>query len=210
MRPHVSAYLAVALAFAVLTVPRLGGAQASNSLQPPARVDSVLAHRSGIYLTASDFRAARLGHPIDCRTAKHVIDRHTVLRNSYIEVEHEGQHLRHEKRDIFGYRDCDGRDVRFVDGAEYVIVEAGPIYIYTSERIEHQGRPYKRVTVFSFSAAPDSALLPLTVANLKRAYPTERQFHVLIDAAAQRGDDLSAYDDIRKTYRLNLLFAQAR
>ena len=210
MRPHLSAYLAAALALVAITVPRLARAQASGSQQPPARADSVLAHRSGIYLSAADFLAARLEHPIDCRTARHIIDRHTVLRNSYIDVEHEGQHFRHEKRDIFGYRDCDGRDIRFVDGAEYVVVEAGPIYIYTSERIEHQGKPYRRVTIFSFGTAPDSALFPLTVANLKRAYPGERQFQVLIDAAAQRGDDLTAYDEVRKTYRLNLLFAQAR
>ena len=120
------------------------------------------------------------------------------------------QHFRYEKRDTFGYRDCDGRDVRFVDGAEYVVAEAGPIYLYTSERIEHRGRPFKRVTVFYFSVAPDSALFALTVVNLERAYPGEHRFQVLIDAAAQRGDDLTAYDDVRKTYRLNLLFTQAR
>ena len=207
MRPHLSAYLAAALALVVMTVPRRGGAQAGGAHQPP---DTVLAHRSGIYLSAADFRAARLEHPIDCRTARHVIDRHTVRRNSYIDVEHEGQHFRHEKRDIFGYRDCDGRDIRFVDGAEYVVVEAGPIYIYTSERIAHRGRPYGRVTIFSFSAAPDSAVFPLTLANLKQAYSSERQFQLLIDDAAQRGDDLTAYDEVRKTYRLNLLFAQSR
>ena len=209
MRP-LSAYLAAALAFIAMAVPRHGIAQASGSQRPPARADTVLAHRSGLYLSAADFQAARLEHPIDCRTATHVIDRHTVLRNSYIDVEHQGQHFRHEKRDTFGYRDCDGRDVRFVDGAEYLVAEAGPIYLYTSERIEHRGRPYKRVTVFSFSVAPDSALFALTVVNLKRAYPSEHRFQVLIDAAAQRGDDLTAYDDVRKTYRLNLLFTQAR
>ena len=91
-----------------------------------------------------------------------------------------------------------------------MVAEAGPIYLYTSERIEHRGRPYKRVTVFSFSVAPDSALFALTVVNLKRAYSSEHRFQVLIDAAAQRGDDLTAYDDVRKTYRLNLLFTQAR
>ena len=210
MRPHLSAYLAAALAFIAMAIPRHGVAQASGSQQPPARTDTGLDHRSGLYLSAADFQRARLEHPIDCRTARHVIDRHTVLRNSYIDVEHEGQRFRHEKRDIFGYRDCDGRDIRFVEGAEYEVVEAGPVYIYTSERIEHRGRPYKRVTVFSFSVTPDSALLTLTAVNLKRAYPSERRFHVLIDAAAQRGDDLSAYDDVHKTYRINLLFTQAR
>ena len=210
MRPHLSAYLAAALAFIAMAIPRHGVAQASGSQQPPARTDTGLDHRSGLYLSAADFQRARLEHPIDCRTARHVIDRHTVLRNSYIDVEHEGQRFRHEKRDIFGYRDCDGRDIRFVEGAEYEVVEAGPVYIYTSERIEHRGRPYKRVTVFSFSVTPDSALLTLTAVNLKRAYPSERRFPVLIDAAAQRGDDLSAYDDVHKTYRINLLFTQAR
>ena len=93
MRP-LSAYLAAALAFIAMAVPRHGIAQASGSQRPPARADTVLAHRSGLYLSAADFQAARLEHPIDCRTATHVIDRHTVLRNSYIDVEHQGQHFR--------------------------------------------------------------------------------------------------------------------
>jgi hypothetical protein len=210
MRLHFSACLAAALTLLASAVPRLGVAQDGGAQQPPARADALLAHRSGISLSAADFQAARLEHPIDCRTARHVIDRHTVLRNSYIDVEHDGQQFRREKRDIFGYRDCDGRDVRFVDGAEYVVVEAGPIYLYTNERIEHQGRPYKRVTVFSFSVAPDSALRALTVVNIKRAYPGVPRFLVLIDAAAQRGENLTSYDDVRKTYRINLLFTQAR
>lgn len=210
MRPHLSAYLATALAIIAMTIPRHGVAQASGAQQPPARTDTGLAHRSGIYLSGADFRAARLEHPIDCRTAKHVIDRHTVLRNSYIDVEHEGQHFRHEKRDIFGYRDCDGRDIRFVEGASTRLWKRGRSTSTPASASSNQGRPYKRVTEFSFSAAPDSALLPLTLANLKRAYPSERQFQALIDAASQRGDDLTAYDDVRKTYRLNLLFTQAR
>jgi len=164
---------------------------------------------SGLYLSAAAYSAGTLEHAIDCRSAERVIDRHTFLGRPYVDVLHGGTHYRHDKSDIFGYRDCKGHDVRFFNGAEYDVAEAGPIVIYTSERTVPDVKGTKRVTEYSFSQTPVSPVVALTKANIEREYPDVHQFHHLIDMNGSSDGALAEYDSAAKTFRVNALYRQS-
>ena len=165
---------------------------------------------SGVYLSAQDYRHAVLQHVVDCRTESHKIDVHDFLNKPYIDVDHQGQHLRHNKVDIFGFRDCNGHEVRFVQNHQYEIVEPGVIYVYSASGSVLQGKSLKIVLAYYFSTSPETAVLALTKDNLKHAYPENHHFHDALDLAFPNGEDASAYDRFHKTFRVNHLFAQSK
>ena len=181
----------------------------SSTLQAQTAPARPLPSESGLYLSAAAYSAGTLEHAIDCRTAEHVIDRHTFLGKPYVDVVHEGKNYRHNKSDIFGYRDCKGHDVRFFEKVEYEIAGAGPIVIYTSERTVPDVKAIKRVTEVSFSQTPASPVLALTKAHLAREYPEAHQFHHLIDMNASGDAELAAYDSAAKTFKVNALYRQS-
>lgn len=168
-----------------------------------------LPSESGLYLSAAAYSAGTLEHAIDCRTTEHAIDRHTFLGKPYVDVEHGGAHYRHNKSDIFGYRDCKGHDVRFFEKSEYEIAEAGPIVIYTMQRIVPDVKGVKRVTDWWFSETPASPVLALTKANFARAYSDAHQFHHLIDMNFSDNAALAVYDSAAKTFKINALYRQS-
>ena len=180
----------------------------SSTLQAQTAPARPLSSESGLYLSAAAYSAGTLEHPIDCRTREHVIDRHTFLGKPYVDVIHEGKNYRHNKSDIFGYRDCKGHDVRFFEKVEYEVAEAGPIVIYTSERTVPYGKGVKRVTEYSFSQTPASPVIALTKAHLAREYPEAHQFHHLIDMNTPGDVALAAYDSAAKTFKVNALYRQ--
>ena len=181
----------------------------STALEAQTAPARPLPSESGLYLSAAAFSAGTLEHSINCRTAEHVIDRHTFLGKPYVDVVHEGKNYRHNKSDIFGYRDCTGHDVRFFEKVEYEIAEPGPIVIYTSERTVPDVKAVKRVNEFSFSQTPASPVLALTKANLERVYPEAHQFHHLVDMNASGDAALAVYDSAAKTFKINALYRQS-
>ena len=165
---------------------------------------------SGIYRSADAYLAGRLELAVDTRTMTHVIDRHTLLNKPYVDVQHDGRTVRYAKKDIFGFRDGEGRDVRFSGNREFTIAEAGPLYLYTSQRVAPDGKRTRTVTQHWFSRTVSSEMLPLTKENLKRAFPEQHGFHHLLDMNFPDAASLSAYDSAAKTFRINALYRQAR
>ena len=165
---------------------------------------------SGIYRSADAYLAGRLDLAVDTRTTTHVIDRHTLLNKPYVDVRHDGRTVRYAKKDIFGFRDGEGRDVRFAGNRELTIAEAGPLYVYTSERAAPDGKRTKTVTQHWLSRTASSEILPLTNENLKRAFSEQRAFHHLLDMNFPDAASLPAYDSAARTFRINALYRQSR
>ena len=165
---------------------------------------------SGIYRTPDAYLAGKLDLAVDTRTATHVIDRHTVLNKPYVDVRHAGKNVRLAKKDIFGFRDGEGRDVRFVGNRELTIVEAGPLFLYTSERVVPDGKRTRAITEYSFSRTVSSEVLPLSKANLKRALPEAHGFHHLLDMTFADDASLSAFDSATMTFKVNALYQQSK
>ncbi len=126
--------------------------------------------KSGIYLTDTAFLNNQLALAIDCDTEKHKIKLNDFFNKPYIEVIHEGKSHKYNKKDIFGFRTCDGKDFRFVNNDHYEILTKDVITIYSITVMANtpSSKIPQEITKYSFSISYKSALIPLTLSNLKK------------------------------------------
>lgn len=164
---------------------------------------------SGIYLTAADYKAGRLTAEGDCGSAEHKLELHDVLNKSYIHVTHGTEKVRYEKKDLFGFRACDGNDYRFTSNLEYRIMEARELYIYT-QRVYRGGKTRHSVTFWYFSKGPEGDILPLKLHDVKQAFPDNRPFHEKLDQAFRKGEELKLYDRTHAMFVVNRLLEETQ
>ena len=160
---------------------------------------------SGIYVTAADYDNRQLTAEGDCGSKAHKLELHDVLNKPYIHVTHEGRRQRYDKDDLFGFRACDGNDYRFASNLEYRIVEARELFIYARETQLTSGKSWRTVIDYSFSVGSGGKVLPLTLDNLKRAFPDNHAFHDSLDEMFGGGQDLALYDQFHKMFKVNRL-----
>lgn len=172
--------------------------------------DSSNAARSGIYRSAESFTKGTLELAIDCRAGTHRIDRHLLLSRPYLDIAHDGVRTRIHKRDIFGFRDCDGSVVRFVEGSEYAILSTGVILMYARSMMVPSGNRegYRIMPVRYFSLAASDTLLPLTREAIKNAFPAHHELHDALDADFRTDDELGAFDGRHGVYRLQRMLTR--
>ena len=170
-----------------------------------ARAQMAPPKTSGVYLTADDYKNARLSFEGDCGSKAHKLELHDVLHKSYIHVTHETEKRRFAKRDLFGFRACDGQDYRFASNLEHRILEARELYIYTREVYVSHGRGRHTVRGYFFSAGAEGPVLALTLENLKKAFPNNQRFRDALDAAFTAKQKLSEYDESQKMFKVNQL-----
>jgi hypothetical protein len=107
---------------------------------------------------------------------------------------------------------ADERPFRVVGNDKYHILDAKELYIYSADRIVRSVITYGRARVqertekaFFFSVGPNGDILPLTIANLKKAVPGNAMFHDHLDMAFNDDSELTAYDDAHKMFKVNHL-----
>ena len=91
---------------------------------------------------------------------------------------------------------------RMVGADRYQIVEAKTLYIYNLNTIVRKGALEK---TWFFSVGANGDVQPLTILNLKNAFPNNHAFHDLLDMAFKHDSDLTRYDDFHKTFKVNRL-----
>jgi len=167
---------------------------------------------SGVYRTAADYKSGKLALQVDCKTEKHRIRLHDFLGTTSIDVIHNGEKNTFQKDSIYGIRDCDGKDFRFVSREEYQILESKSIVLYEKlvAATSTTGKGIHTVKMMYFSLQPDSGLLPLTNANLKKALPDNHKFHDLLDTNFRTDAEVAAYDPTHKLYKVNHLLQTAQ
>lgn len=145
---------------------------------------------------------------INCETEKHHIRLNEFLDKPFIQVKHNGSTHKYEKKDIFGYRECGGKDYRFAGNKHYPILNpAEPILIYRVETKPVAKKPGK--TAYYFSKDASSPVQPLTMANIKAAFPDNHPFHDALDAQIQAEGKLADYDAFHKMFRINHVYQTA-
>jgi len=165
---------------------------------------------SGVYRTAADYEATQLSFQDVCGSGAHKLELHDVLNKPYIDVTHEHEKRRYPKRDLFGFRACDGRDYRFAGNFEYQILEAKALYIYSRESWVSRGKTTYTSRDYYFSVGPEGQILALTLNNLKQAFPDNHRFHDSLDMMFAAGQDLAAYDEFHRMFKVNRLLIASR
>ena len=175
-----------------------------------ATAQMALPKTSGVYLTAADYKEGRVSFEGDCRSKVHKLELHDILNKPYIHVTHQGEKRRYDKRELFGFRACDGGNYRFVSNLEYQILEAKDLYIYVYERCVSHGKGSHADREYYFSVGPDDQVRALTLENLKSAFPDNHRFHDNLDATFGKRKKLSEYDKFDKMFKVNQLLIASR
>jgi hypothetical protein len=161
---------------------------------------------SGIYKTVADFQLGKLSYAINYKTQTHSINDNLMFNNSEVKVKHEGTTYSLKKSDVYGYRDMNGVDFRFVDNKAYKIMTRTKglitLYVYKSQKQGTKGTS-EQVSEYYFSKDIGSQPQALTKDNLKAAYPDNHKFHDALDANFKEDKELAEYDSFHKMYKVN-------
>jgi len=100
-------------------------------------------------------------------------------------------------------------NTRNFNKVNYKIVDADGFMIYS--RDVHITGSKARLTErkYYFSRDNQSPIKPLTIYNLKKEYPFNKEFHELIDIYFRSSDELTRYDSYNKEYKLKSIFKKA-
>jgi hypothetical protein len=189
----------------------------SGTLSKPASPGSVIQASvispptgSGVYRSAADYKNGKLTLAVDCQTETHKIKVHNFTNKDYIDVIHQGKKHTMKKSEIYGIRDCDGKDWRFAANKGYRIMERKALVIYQKmvQPMDPQKKAAGTRAQYFFSLGVDGPLQPLTLQNLKKTTADNHAFHDQLDAQFKSDGELMAYDSFHKQYKVNHLFAQ--
>jgi hypothetical protein len=97
---------------------------------------------------------------------------------------------------------ADAKAYRTVRSQRYEILEAKAIYIYSTNILVRKGALEK---VYYFRAGPTGEIRPLTILNLKKAFPDNHKFHNSLDMMFRSDSSLNGYDDFHKMFTVNRL-----
>jgi hypothetical protein len=160
---------------------------------------------SGVYLNPVDFRKAKLTYAINCSTEKHKIKLNEFFDKSYITVIHEQKSVNLEKKNIFGFRDCDNMTYRFVGQSHYTVLNPREeILLY--KHVIQASKNQEEAVHYYFSTSADVEVQQLSLTNLKKAFPDNHKFHDMLDVEFNGIIDLAQYDSFHKMYKVNRLY----
>jgi hypothetical protein len=97
---------------------------------------------------------------------------------------------------------ADARNYRLVGNDRYQLLEAKGVYIYSLDVLVRKGASEK---TYFFSIGPNGDVMPLTILNLKKAFPDNHAFHDLLDMTFKHDSDLTKYDEFHKMFKVNRL-----
>ncbi len=168
---------------------------------------------SGIYESPQNYKKGKLSLGFSCDSSAGKIKLHHFISGKYVDVIRNGKKYRLSKDSIFGYRDCKGNNYRFFKNYshEYQIVEEKGLVIYAALLPDpnYTGKGMKLAPAYFFSKTLTSEVLPLKVSYLKRVFREDTRFCNILDIAINSKEDVSAYDDIHKMFKINYLLTQS-
>lgn len=166
----------------------------------------------GIYLNYRDYESGKLSYSFQC-DSRDKIKMNDFLGSSFISIDTDGKTTILNKDSIFGYRNCKNETYRFYKkhDEEFLILENKALVLYLSyKRItSNNGKKISLVPAYFFSKTADSEILPLTILNLKKAFPENIKFHDLLDTEFAGGEALSAFSVTYKMYMINYLLSKS-
>ena len=163
--------------------------------------------KSGIYLTASDYKHNQL-HLAGDRSINNKFRLNDFFGGKTLTLSHKGEKHKFSKDSIYGYRDKDGSDYRFYKShsAKYKILENGRIVIYEIPQPGNKQTGFKSLVSYYFSNGTEGEVYRLSLDNLKKTFKDQPEFDI-IDANFQTDHDLITYDNYHHMFRVNRVLA---
>lgn len=158
--------------------------------------------KTGLYLSDVDFAEGKVSYGAE----HHKIKANVPFQHGKVKVWHGEQQMLLDKSQLYGYRDKNQQDYRFVGNNAYKILDAKGFNMYSREVETSKGKGRVKETKFYFSAEPGSEIKELTIANLKQAFPENGKFHQLLDMQFRSNDELVRYDDFSKVFKLKAIY----
>lgn len=160
-------------------------------------------------MNSRDYENNKLSYGINCDSTSRKIKLNHFFSKNYIDLIWGEKKIQLYKDSIFGYRDCKQNDFRFYNNYdhEYLILENKYMILYEADLPEptSDGRRNQLVPNYFFSTSLTSAIIPLTLINLKKAFPDNIKFHSLLDIEFEGDKKLTTFDDTHKMYKINYL-----
>jgi hypothetical protein len=164
---------------------------------------------SGVYTTAHDFAIRKLTYGCDCKSPNCSISLVTVFPSNKLTVTYEGKKYKLKKTELYGYRTCEKKFYRFFNKSHYQILNTQGIFLYDKTIESGTGMNPEIETFYYFSITHDASILPLTISNLKDAYPKNTKFHDALDSIFKVDADLMEFDKYLKKYKLIHVFEES-
>ncbi|UOE47005.1 hypothetical protein MTO98_21620 [Mucilaginibacter sp. SMC90] len=158
--------------------------------------------KSGIYLTAQDYKADKLSYVPEEGTKLKLND---FLGGNHISLTSAGKKIRLSKSEIFGYRDG-GKDYRLYQDEAYEVIDTAGFILYCHVQLVPQGKGYARAENYFYSTGIAAPVLNLTIANVYRSFPEQNDFRYSIRNYFHGDADLMAYDSINREYQIKYLY----
>jgi hypothetical protein len=163
----------------------------------------------GIYLSYDHFRQHTLTYPFDCHSSTDKLVLNNFLGGSSIRIIHQGERHSFRKDQIFGYRECDGKDYRFYNKTSYCILDTARFYLYSAEKLVQGDKIARPAILYYFSTDASSQPVPLTIANLETTFAANRAFCYQLHSDFHSDADLVTYLPSLKTYKLKYAYGQS-
>src|SRR4029453_12508451 len=97
---------------------------------------------------------------------------------------------------------ADERPARVVGNQRYDILEAKELYIFSADVLVRKGAVEK---AYFFSVGSNGEIFPLTILNLKKAFPDNHAFHDRLDMTFKNDSQLTKFDEFHKMFKVNRL-----
>jgi len=167
------------------------------------------ADSAGVYKTSKDFSSQKLSYVCICGKQKNPIKLGALFNTQEIVITINGKKNKIKKSELFGYQDCNKKTYRFYHDTEYRLVATPRINLYFKEEEYGTGKNSSIEDAFFFSVTLDSEIIPLTIENLKAAYPDNERFHNLLDTSFRTDADLSTFNKNLKKYKIVQIFEES-
>jgi len=163
----------------------------------------------GLYLTQNDFAANTLSYQVNTPGNTGKIKWNYLFNAGKIKVVHNDTKHLLDKKAVYGFADSKGRHYRFVNDIAYRVLDTAGFCMY--EHLERPaGKGYQAPVVkHYFSTGTADAIQPLTIHNLKRAFPENTTFRYWLDAGFKSDKELLAYDSFEKMYKLKYIYLRS-
>lgn len=155
----------------------------------------------GLYKNSNDF----LNSKIAFSESQTHIRLHELFKKKTVIVKYNDSSYTFLKSELYGYMDKQGNSYRFYKDEIYLILNRTKnILLY--KRTSGTGMKNSPIVeTYFFSKDAGSLIYPLTLANIAKVFSNVPAFTKLVEIRFHYDDDLTEFDTLHNTYRINHL-----